>query len=142
MSAELENYISSGKPKDGLSRCTKLLKKAPKDASLALYKIRFLRQLHQDAEAKAALDELCNRKPAILEPHRLAEIDELIYQTQVNVHPRPLTSGPEAERLWSNAANAVPKQQAKDLYIERLNSAIDQRRWLDAASVSDVWFSE
>lgn len=137
-SHELQTFLINARTKDGLKRCETLLKKSPHDVVLLLYKCRFLRILDRDGEACACFSSIAAfSKP--ISPSNLARVEVYIHETQLDVYPRRLTSGPEAQRLWTQAIAAASRRVALQLHQERYASAVQDRRWQDASSALQVW---
>lgn len=133
-SAELRDYLDTGKHKDGLNRCNKLLKKTPNDPRFLYFKASFLFGLSQHDEGNKILDQLCNTP--ITDLNLITSLDELGTTSQLNDHPRPLSNGPRIGKLWTNATNAAGKNAVITINRRRFICAVKDRRWADAGTVS------
>lgn len=132
---ELDEYMQTGKYKDGLSRCNKLLKKTPTNIDLLTFKARFLRSLGREDETQDAIKSLMAQIPYPASNATLASVESLQWQPLRFTHPRPLTVGSDVNTMWTRAAAALPRQKAIDLHQARFNIAIEDGRWIDAGYV-------
>jgi len=132
---ELDEYMQTGKYKDGLSRCNKLLKKTPTNIDLLTFKARFLRWLDRDDEAEAVIKSMMAQISYPSSNATLLSIESLQWQPLRFVYPRPLTVGPDVNAMWTSAAAALPRQKAIDIHQDRFNMAIEDGRWIDAGYV-------
>jgi hypothetical protein len=133
---ELEDYLETGRHKDGLSKCNKFLKKSPANNQLLYFKANFLFSLMQHDEGNRILDDLCNRNPAIVDLNLIAHLDELATTSVMDDYPRPLSNGPRPSKLWANATNAAGKNGVIVINQRRFSNAVNDQRWQDAATVS------
>lgn len=133
---ELEDYLQSGRYKDGLSKCNKLLKKSPTNNQLLYFKANFLFSMMQLDEGNQILDQLCNRNPPIVDLNLISDVDELATMAVMDDYPRPLSNGPRAGKLWTNATNAAGKNGVIAINQKRFTIAVSEQRWQDAATVS------
>ena len=138
MHADLEDYYAHHRYKDGLKKCEKLLKKGRQDTPLLLlYKAKFTSQLGQRKEAHAIIDSLVDRTPALDQTQILQQIDEFLYQEAIDSSfPNVLTNGPTANKLWNNCLAVTTKQAVHHVLQDRLEWAIQERRWQDVGTVS------
>ena len=134
--AELSDFLESGKFKIGLDRCNKILKKSPSDSRLLYFKASFLVGLGQIDEANKILDQLSQKNPPITDLNLLTSLDELATSSQFDVYPRPLTNGPRAAKLWANATGSAGANAAKSINYRRFIDAVTEQRWQDASTVS------
>lgn len=132
---ELEDYLATGRYKDGLSKCNKLLKKAPANNQLLYFKANFLFSMMQLHEGNQILDQLCDRNPPIVDLTLISDIDELATMAVLDDYPRPLSNGPRAGKLWANATNAAGKNGVIAINQKRFTIAVSEQRWQDAATV-------
>ena len=132
---ELEDYLETGRYKDGLSKCNKLLKKSPANNQLLYFKANFLFSLTQHDEANQILDQLCSRNPPIVDLMLISDLDELATMAVVDEYPRALSNGPRAGKLWTNATNAAGKNGVIAINQKRFSTAVNEQRWQDAATV-------
>lgn len=135
---ELEDYLATGRYKDGLSKCNKLLKKAPANNQLLYFKANFLFSMMQLDEGNQILDQLCSRNPPITDLTLISDVDELATMAVLDDYPRPLSNGPRAGKLWANATNAAGKNGVIVINQKRFTIAVSEQRWQDAATVR--WF--
>ncbi|GAB7355199.1 hypothetical protein MBLNU459_g5754t1 [Dothideomycetes sp. NU459] len=133
-SVELRDFLESGKYKDGLNRCNKLLKKSPSDPRLLYFKASFLFGLSQNDEGNKILDQLCNSPNPITDLNLITSLDELGSTSQLDVYPRPLSNGPKVGKLWANATSAAGKNGVIAINRRRFLSAVTDRRWADAGT--------
>lgn len=132
-SLELTDFLETGKYKDGLNRCNKLLKKNPSDPRFLYFKASFLFGLLQNDEGNKILDQLCNT--SITDLNLITSLDELGTTSQLDVYPRPLSNGPRVGKLWANATNAAGKNGVIAINRRRFSCAVSDRRWADAGTV-------
>ncbi|THX39673.1 hypothetical protein D6D10_04100 [Aureobasidium pullulans] len=131
---ELEDYLETGRYKDGLSKCNKLLKKSPANNQLLYFKANFLFSLTQHDEANQILDQLCSRNPPIVDLMLISDLDELATMAVADEYPRALSNGPRAGKLWTNATNAAGKNGVIAINQKRFSTAVNEQRWQDAAT--------
>ncbi|KAI4735726.1 hypothetical protein E4T50_13757 [Aureobasidium sp. EXF-12298] len=131
---ELEDYLQSGRYKDGLSKCNKLLKKSPANNQLLYFKANFLFSMMQLDEGNQILDQLCSRDPPIVDLKLISDVDELATMAVMDDYPRPLSNGPRAGKLWTNATNAAGKNGVIAINQKRFTIAVSEQRWQDAAT--------
>jgi N-terminal acetyltransferase B complex non-catalytic subunit len=132
---ELEDYLETGRYKDGLSKCNKLLKKSPANNQLLYFKANFLFSMMQLDEGNQILDQLCSRNPPIVDLTLISDVDELATMAVLDDYPRPLSNGPRAGKLWTNATNAAGKNGVIAINQKRFTIAVGEQRWQDAATV-------
>lgn len=130
---DLGSFLDGGKHKEGLSKCQKYLKKSPNDPILLQYQARFNCGLGQYDSARAAITMLSTRKPPITDLTAVHALYECACQLQELQYPPPLTAGPDANNLWSNAAKQCGNPIAANEL--RLRQAMSHQRWQDANSV-------
>ncbi|KAL1302251.1 hypothetical protein AAFC00_002673 [Neodothiora populina] len=133
-SIELLDFLQSGRYKIGLDRCNKSLKKSPSDARLLYFKASFLIGLGQPDEANKILDQLAQKSPPITDLNLLKNLDELATSVSSDVYPRPLSNGPRAAKLWTNATGFAGKKAAMSISHQRFLSAVIEQRWSDAGT--------
>lgn len=136
---ELEDYLETGRYKDGLNKCNKFLKKSPADNRLLYFKANFHYSLLQHDEGNQILDQLCNRNPPINDLNLIVDLDELATMAIMDDFPRPLSNGPRAGKLWANATNAAGRNGVIAINHKRFKNAVTEQRWQDAASVRRTW---
>lgn len=132
---ELRDYLDTGRHKDGLNKCNKFLKKSPSDNKLLYFKASFLFGLSQNEEGNKILDQLCSRDPPITDLNLIVMLDELATISVLDQFPRPLSNGPQAGKMWSNATNAAGRNGVIAINRRRLTNAVNEQRWQDAGSV-------
>ncbi|KAI5196967.1 hypothetical protein E4T38_08217 [Aureobasidium subglaciale] len=131
---ELEDYLETGRYKDGLSKCNKLLKKSPANNQLLYFKANFLFSMMQTDEGNQILDQLCSRNPPIVDLTLISDLDELATMAIVDDYPRALSNGPRAGKLWTNATNSAGKNGVIAINQKRFTIAVSEQRWQDAAT--------
>ena len=134
-SAELTDFLDSGRYKNGLDRCNKFLKKSPLDARLLFFKSSFLFGLGQQEEGNKILDQLSQRNPPITDLNLLTSLDELATSSQFDVYPRSLSNGPRAGKIWTNATSSAGKNAVVSINHRRFLCSVTEQRWQDAGTV-------
>ncbi|TKA64720.1 hypothetical protein B0A49_07987 [Cryomyces minteri] len=126
---DLEEYIRSGKFKEGLGRCDTWLKKDPKNSGLLLCKATLLTQLGRMSESLKIYNDLCRRQPPITDVEQIKQIQHCVVDAK-RVAGESLSSGEDIDYLWQTAIKT--KKDGRTLCEEWFKICAITETWQDA----------
>ena len=132
-------YVASGRLKDGLAKCNKLLKKSPDDVKLLTGKAGLLREMKRYDEAQEIIKSLMTSSNFPKDVESIRGFEKFLSAGLENSsRESPLTLGSGVNALWTNAGTGVPRQTAIDLSRARFDNAVEESRWIDVGYVCDL----
>ncbi|KAK5020415.1 hypothetical protein LTR60_000540, partial [Cryomyces antarcticus] len=126
---DLEEYIRSGKFKEGLSRCDTWLKKDPTNSGLLLCKATLLTQLGRTSESLEIYNVLCRRQPPITDVEQIKQIQYCVVGAK-RAAGESLSSGEDIETLWQTAIKT--RKDGRTLCEEWFKFCAITETWQDA----------
>ncbi|KAI9701382.1 MAG: hypothetical protein M1820_006473 [Bogoriella megaspora] len=128
----LGDWESSGRYNDGLKTCERLLKKAPNDVPLQLWKAKFNLLLQHEEVCIQICKDLCRHTPAIVDQDHIQVIYDIINRAQIRGDKSETSAGSDVVTLWERAIET----QAKS----RLEARIGWYKfWIQTAASYNHW---